>query len=246
MYTNLWPLRVVTSHLPSHHKARLYWIRQVSTQTYIVFSSVFDTMGPGWLSVKLFFPWDSHRVYQWCLALYSIIQVFYLHPMDPRRISSTSHHKARLYWIQQVSTQTYIVFSAVFDMMGPGWFYVKLFFFQDSRRVYQWSLSLSILIQVFHLPIYIQQTLVASLLPPTTRLICIKYDKSLDTIVYSCLYLIHDSGHVRQLFQDIKTANGNYWLSHCKWNLAEKMHYAAMMVSCAHPRPLIQDIEMYQ
>ena len=56
--------------------------------------------------------------------------------------------------------------------------------------MYQWSLALSILIQVFHLSIYIQWTLVASLLPPTTRLVCIKYDKSPDTIAYSCLYLI--------------------------------------------------------
>ena len=71
MYTNLWPLRVFASHLPSHHKARLYWIQWVSTRTYIVFSSVFNMMGPGWLSVKLFFPRDSHRIYQWCLALYS-------------------------------------------------------------------------------------------------------------------------------------------------------------------------------
>ena len=72
------------------------------------------------------------------------------------------------------------VFSSVFDMMGSGWFSVQALSFPQASPfdIYQWSLA----VRLFKFSIYIQWTVVAYLLPPTTRLVCIEYDKSPDTI----------------------------------------------------------------
>ena len=72
------------------------------------------------------------------------------------------------------------VFSSVFDTMGSGWFSVQALSFPQASlfNIYQWSLA----VWLFKFSIYIQWTIVTYLLPPTTRLVCIEYDESLDTI----------------------------------------------------------------